>query len=358
MTDADRIRISRRGLLLGAGAGIAAAQLTNIPGAWAEEVPDFKGERMVVNTYGGTFGAAWKQHVIDPFEKKFNATIALVDAITGQATAKVLASRSNPQLDVVILGDSGAAVLAHGDALQPLTEATIPNLKDLIPKARLPGDPYAEFLFVAEVVAYNKNDMKAPPDSWADFEDPKYKRRLLIPDLSSSVAGPVFLVQEAILHGGSAQDIAPGFTAIEQMKPNVLAFWTSHQQFRNLIASGAASFGVWNSDRAAALILSGAPVALAQMKEGHIIFGNGIGIARGTKHLKMAETFVNFVLSAPVQQAFLPAAILTPTNRYAKMPAKLAPFLADPEHGKTIDWGAVAQNMPKWLDQWNRTILQ
>ena len=330
-------RLGRRRLLATAAAALA------IPAAVAQPaVTDFQGERMVVNSFGGPFGAAWKQHVVEPFQKKFNAQLAVVDAITGEVTAKVLASRNNPQLDVVILGDSGAAVLAQQGLFEPLTEATVPNLRDLLNIARLPGDVYAEFLFASEVLVYNKNQISTPPTSWNDLFDPKYKQRILIPDLGNSVSGPV----------------DPGFEALKRLKPNAITYWTSMQQIATMLSSGEAWLGIWSSDRAAALIQSGAPVALAQLKEKPALFGNAIGTVKGTKHLKLAQAYVNYVLSAEVQGNVLSAIMLAPTNKNAVLADAAKPFVADPRGAEVIDWAAVAKDMPAWLDRWNRTITQ
>jgi putative spermidine/putrescine transport system substrate-binding protein len=335
-----------------------AAALTVRSAAAQPAVTDFQGERMVVNSFGGPFGAAWKQHVIEPFQKKFNAQLAVVDAITGEVTAKVLASRNNPQLDAVILGDSGAAVLAGQGLFEPLTEAAVPNLRELIDIARLPGDVYAEFLFASEVLVYNKNQVSTPPTSWADLFDPKYKGRILIPDLGNSVSGPVFLVHQAKMNGGSLANMDPGFEALKRLKPNTVTYWTSMQQISTMLASGEAWLGIWSSDRAAALIQSGAPVALAKLKEKPALFGNAIGTVKGTKHLKLAQAYVNFVLSAEVQGKVLSAIMLAPTNKNAVLSDAAKPFVADPHGAEVIDWAAVAKDMPAWLDRWNRTITQ
>ena len=349
--------ISRRQLLAAGATTLAVPALARTADA-QPAAADFKGERMVVNSFGGSFGAAWKQHVVEPFQKTFNAQLAVVDAITGEVTAKVLASRGNPQLDVVILGDSGAAILAQQGLFEPLTEATVPNLKELIGIARLPGDVYAEFLFASEVLVYNKNQVKDPPTSWKDLYSPQYKQHILIPDLGNSVSGPVFLVHQAELNGGSVTNIDPGFEALTRLKPNVITYWTSMQQFANMMSSGEAWLGVWSSDRAAALIKSGAPVALAPLQEKPALFGNAIGVVKNTKHLKLAQSYTNFVLSTNVQSNFLSAVMLAPTNKNAVLSAAAKPFVVDPNGADVIDWATVAKEMPSWLDRWNRTITQ
>ena len=86
------------------------------------------------------------------------------------------------------------------------------------------------------------------------------------------------------------------------------------------------------------------------------MFGNAIGIVKGTKHRPMAEAFVNFVLSKEVQSNFMSAVMLAPTNTGAVLTEAAKPYVADPGAAEVIDWSVVAKDMPAWLDRWNRTM--
>lgn len=354
---ATQLQLNRRQALTGALAAGAAATAASIGADRAlaqEQVQDFGGARLVANTYGGSFGEAWKKFVVEPFEQKFNARVSLVESLTGDTVAKVRASRNNPQMDVAMLGDSGAVLIAADGLYQPLTEDIIPNLKQLLPLARNPGDPYAEFIFASEVFAYNKQVAMNPPKSWADLYKPEYKGRLLVPDLTNSTSGAVFLVHLAELNGGSASNVDPAFEALERLRPNILTFWTSQQQISSLLSSGEAWAAVWTPDRAGALIKSGAPVDIIYPAEGVKVFGNAIGIVKGSKVAKLAAAYVNFVLSTDVQSAFCANALLTPANAQARLPDEAKRYVPDPSTATTTDWSVVVKNMPQWVDRWNR----
>ncbi|MGE0844933.1 MAG: ABC transporter substrate-binding protein [Flavobacteriaceae bacterium] len=344
----------------GFAAGAAGAfGLGSIARAAAQDtMQDFKGAQLVANAYGGSFGKAWQEYVVAPFEKKFNARVTIVESLTGDTVAKVRASRNNPQMDVAMLGDSGAVLLAADGLYEPLTEAAVPNLKELLPQARNPGDPYAEFLFGSEVFAYNTKALSTPPKSWKDLYKDEYKGRLLLPDLTNSTSGVVFLVHLAELNGGSVDNIDPAFEALERLRPNVLTYWSSQQQISGLMASGEAWAAVWTPDRAGALMKSGAPVDIVYPEEGVKVFGNGIGVVKGTKVPELAAAYVNFVLSKEVQSSFHANALLTPTNAKAELPEEARRFVPDPAIATTADWGKVVEHMPQWVERWNRIVTR
>lgn len=355
----ESFKVTKRDVLKG-GLYAGAAGLVGFGGGTASlaqaPVQDFKGARLVANAYGGSFSASWKKFVVEPFEKTFNARVTIVESLTGDTVAKVRASRNNPQMDVAMLGDSGAVLLAADGLYEPLTEQAIPNLKELLPLARNPGDPYAEFIFASEVFAYNKQALPAAPKSWAELYDPKYKGRLLLPDLTNSTSGIVLLVHLAELNGGSASNIDPAFAALERLRPNILTFWSSQQQISSLLSSGEAWAAVWTPDRAGALIDSGAPVDIHYPDEGVKVFGNGIGIVKGTKVPELAAAYVNFVLSREVQSAFCASALLTPTNAHAVLPDAVKRYVPDPAKATATDWNVVVQNLPQWVERWNRIV--
>jgi len=359
MTDSykpDRRALLKAGLYAGAAGAI---NLASVRTALAEApAQDFSGQRLVANAYGGSFGEAWKKFVVEPFEKKHNARVTIVESLTGDTVAKVRASRNNPQMDVAMLGDSGAVLLAADGLYEPLTEDLVPNLKELIPQARNAGDPYAEFIFGSECFAYNTKALSAPPQSWKDLYKPEYKGRLLLPDLTNSTSGIVMLVHLAELNGGSATNIEPAFEALERLRPNVLTFWNSQQQISSLLASGEAWAALWTPDRAGALINSGAPVDIHYPTEGVKVFGNGIGIVKGTKVPKLAAAYINFVLSQEVQTAFCANALLMPTNPKAQLPENVRRYVPDSSKATTTDWAVVAENLPRWVERWNRIVTR
>jgi spermidine/putrescine-binding protein len=70
-------------------------------------------------------------------------------------------------------------------------------------------------MFAGTIIAYNTNLVKTPPASWADVWKAEFKGKLAIPDISGT-SGQQFLMAAARLHGGSLENIDPGFEGEEE----------------------------------------------------------------------------------------------------------------------------------------------
>jgi putative spermidine/putrescine transport system substrate-binding protein len=316
-------------------------------------------EELVVVNYGGTFAKYWNEYIIEPFSKQFNAKVTQVTSLTMDTVAKLRAQKGNPQIDVVMMADAGSVIAANEGLLEPLDESKIPNMKELIPQARIKGDPYVQFLFTGTVLAWNTQKIKTPPTSWEDLWKPEYKGRVALAD-TNACCGIPFIVTIAKLAGGGLDNVDPGFKKIATLKPNVLTFYTSHDQMANLLNQGEAWIGPWVADRAATQHAQGAPIDMIFPKEGAVLFGNGIAIVKGSTHRALAEKYINFALGAPQQKAFDEKAFLAPTNRNVKISPEVAPYVPYGEEVLkklyTLDWTVVARNTSAWVERWQREI--
>lgn len=316
------------------------------------------GELVVIN-YGGTFEKFWTQDVIEPFEKELNVKVTQVTSLTMDTVAKMRAQKDNPQIDVVIMADIGTVTAANEGLLDPLDESKIPNMKELVPNARIPGDPYVQFLYTATVLAYNTDKIKTPPSSWEDLWNPAYAGRVALAD-TNACCGIPFIVSIARMHGGGLDNMDPGFQRIATLKSNVLAFYTSHDQMANLLNQGEAWIGPWVADRAATQHAQGAPIDLVYPKEGAVLFGNGIGIVKGSRNKELAEKYINHVLAPTPQKTFNEHAFLAPTNKNVQLAPEVARYVpyGDEVLSKlyTLDWNLVSRNTSAWTERWQREI--
>jgi putative spermidine/putrescine transport system substrate-binding protein len=319
---------------------------------------DFKGETLTVNTYGGSWKASWDKAVIEPFEKKYNAKVRQVELITGPMVANLRANKANPQVDVWTMAAQGAAQAASEGLSEPLDSARIPNLEDLRPEARHDGDLYADFISAAAAIGYNKDKVKTAPDSWSDLTDPKYKGRVIMPD-NTSCCGYFYPLAMASLNGGGVDNMGPGWEALETLKPNVLTFSSAWDQLMSMLASGQADVGLISQDRGGSAAKSGAPIGLAFPKEATVMFTNGIGISKGTKHKELAEKFVDFALSAEAQTEHANNAILLPMNTKATVSPENQQYLPDEAAQETaikINWDEWNKVQADWATQWDKII--
>ena len=340
-----------RGTLL---SGLVAAGVALLPG------PASAATELTVIVYGGSFEAGWKKAVIEPFEAANpDIKVRIATGLTMETVAMMRAQKGDPKIDVVMMDEVGAAQ-ANGEGLyQPLDLNTVPNMAKLYPQFRISGDPYTKFMYVSQVIAYDKNKVKTAPQSYQDMWKPEYKGKVSIPDINTT-HGTMLLMMAAGMNGGNVTNIDPGFAAIKNLKPSILTFWNQHAQVSQLFTQGDIVMTTWTSDRAQGLIDGGGNIGWTIPKESAYIIDSTIGIAKGTKNLAAAQKYINFVLSEKAQEANARFTYLTPVNRDAKLDAATAAKLpageATLKRLLTADWAAVTKERPKWVDRWNREI--
>jgi putative spermidine/putrescine transport system substrate-binding protein len=321
---------------------------------------DFHGETLTVIDYGGGWQKSWDQYVIQPFEKMYNAKVVEVQSLTGPTVAKMRAQRDNPQFDVWMMADLGATVVKNDGLVQPLDPNAIPNLAQVRPQARYPGNPYVDFAFFAMTIGYNTQAVKNPPLHWADLFKPEYKGHLVLPDINTC-CGFLFVVMESYLNGGSLDNMAPGFQKLRELKPSVLTFSSSWDQIVSMVTTGQTWIALASSDRIGGAGLNGAPLKSIYPSEGSVAFPNAIGIVKGTKHLALAEAYINWVLSPEAQAGHGNHAVVIPANPLAKLLPNILQYLpTEAVLKKSIypDWEKVGRDTAQWTKEWQNIIAR
>lgn len=344
------LRMMRRSLM----SSLLAAGLAMMP-AMAGAATE-----LTVIVYGGSFEAGWRKAVIEPFEAANpDIKVRIATGLTMETVAMMRAQKADAKIDVVMMDEVGAAQ-AHGEGLyEPLDVKSIPNMTKLYPQFRISGDPYTKFMYVSQVIAYDKGKVKTAPQTYDDMWKPEYKGKIAIPDINTT-HGTMILMMAARMQGGSVANIDPGFAKIKTLKPSILTFWNQHAQVSQLFTQGDIVMTTWTSDRAQGLIDSGGNIGWTIPKDSAYIIDSTIGIAKGTKNLAAAQKYINFVLSEKAQEANAKFTYLTPVNREAKLDAAVAAKLPAGEATLkgllSADWAAVTRERPKWVDRWNREI--
>lgn len=348
--------LTRRSILrASAGAGtILAANQAGIANAAREQ--------LVVTMYGGAMETGWRRNVIAPFEQQFNSDVTVATGLSMDNLAKMRAQRGRPEIDVVAMDTVAAEPAANEGLYEQLDPARIPVMNDLYDWAIQKDRYYLSWLSVYYGLAYNTDKIKAPPTSWEDLWNPAYKGHVIFPDISNAGATYVMHILNTIGGGDTnANQVDIGFAKIRSLKPQLLTFWTNHDQVGQLLTQGEAWITPWPSDRLVTLKSQGAPVGIVIPKEG-VPFGTSeMGIAKGTGNKDLAEKYLNFALSPEAQRRNAETIFIGPTNKKTQVPESLAKDLGmnpGPEVKRIPypDWSKIAEYRSGWIDRWNREI--
>lgn len=349
-TASFRVLVTAAALAIGAASAPAvAADQAAAPGKISGSI--------TVTVAGGTYGNFIKQKVMKPFTAETGVTINAVDGLTMQNLATLRATKNNPSLDVMSFDPPGAYPAADEGLLLKLDPAKLPNMTKMYPWGVAKNGYLVGVLASNQCLAYNTQYIKTPPTSWEDMANPAYKGHVALPDISTSHGVMLLLIESKIATGSDLYDGDKAFGRLEALKPNVLTYWTNHDQLSQLMNSGQVWLAPWTADRAATQNNNGAPIDCVLPKEGAIFFASFSGIAKNSRNPDAAYAYLNTQISAKSQAEAANEIFLGPTNSEVKMSGKPLKYL-DPTRPGLVrpDWDKVMQLTPQWTDMWNRRM--
>lgn len=307
-------KLSRRGI-------IGAALLLPLS-AMAISDPAAAENELVFSGFGGSLQKALQATVIPAFEKKYNVKVIYVTGTSNQILAKVRAQKAKPQIDVIWANDTTHYQGKAEKLFAKLDPAQVTNLSQLYDFAKDP-DGYGVVMGIQALqLEYNTKVFKekgwAPPTSWLDLWDAKYKGHVIAYNMPIGYAN-LLLQQIATLEGGSADNLEPAWAKFKALVPNALAFINPPAQVDALFTTGGGWIGYNGSARIHDLIGTGAPVAPVTPKEGAILYPQQFDIVAGAPNPDLAQKFVNFAISVEAQEMIAKSMLLGPVNRQVKL---------------------------------------
>ena len=343
----------RRGLL----AMAAVAALAACGGAHAET------KTIYIGMNGGTMEKAYTQYVFPAFEKANNVKVVVVPGTSSDILAKAQANKDKPQMHVMFL-DDGIMVRAIG---MGLCQKQRPShaLGEIYPAARFKDDMASCVSLGMTGLAYNTKMFKekgwAPPTSWMDLADPKFKGKVVFQSVSSSSFGLHGFLMFNRIQGGTDKNVEPGFKAWPTtIGPNVLEYIPGSAKISEMVQTGEAAIFPLTPTSVEALKAKGIPVEYAQPKEGSVVLMVGQCVIANNSEPELAQKLTEFLLSQQAQANVLQFGAQIPTNPKAPAVGDGVKQVADitkwMKNAVTLDWDSVNANRPAWNARWNKTI--
>ena len=310
--------------------------------------------------YGGSFEQTMRKEIIPAFEKKHGVKVEYVAGNSTDTLAKLQAQKANQQIDVAIVDDGPmyqAISLGFCAPVQGLPAA------DIYDAAKYKNNMAVGIGLVGTGIMYNTKYFKdkgwAPPTSWNDLRDPKYRKLLVIPPINNTY-GLYTLVQFARMNGGSEKNIEPGFKIMkEQVNPNVLAYEPSPGKMTELFQSGQAVIGVWGTGRVHSFAVTGFPVDFVYPKEGTInLVASACPVAKANAS-PLASEFVRALVTPEFQSLLAVEYGYGPVNRKARVDQeklKIAPIGDRAAKLVNFDWDVINEKRDEWTKRWNREV--
>jgi len=319
-----------------------------------------KAQELNVAIFGGSFAENVRTCVAEPFQRATGTRVNFVLGNSVQNAARLRATRGRPDVDVAYM-DLQVVVQAKAEGLLDEVDAgRLTNLGDIYPSAVDPDRRWIGFMYSSTAIAYNPQELRTPPQAWADLWSPALRGKLAIGDISAT-SGQHFLIAAARLNGGSVENVEPGFRAIRELRPHVVTLYTQADQVVQLIERGDIAAAVWFSDRVGAAARNGVPVAVVFPREGAVGILPTFAIPQGARNKQLAEQYMDRALSPEAQRCFAERQYAGPTNRRVELPAELAALVPYRESVDRLYFPppeVVARNLPAWTERWNREIAR
>lgn len=312
--------------------------------------------------YGGSTERTFRERLLPPFAAAHGVEIRYVAGTSAANLARLQAQRANPEIDVALLDDGPMQQAVALGLCGPV--APSPEREELYDIARIADGHAVGLGLVATGIAYNAETFRregwAPPTSWRDLADPRFRRRLLVPSITNTY-GLHTLLMLARLGGGDERHIEAGFAMmVRGVAPGVLSFETASAKISELFQTGAVAIGVWGNGRAQALADAGFPIAFATPAEGAVALQTTLCPVAGSDVPELAQALIRHLLS-PASQVILAAeAGWGPTNRRTELPPEIArQVVYGPEAVSRLvapDWAAINAARADWTRRWSRTV--
>lgn len=337
--------MSRRGVL-GAATLLAAPALIR---------PACAAEQCVVGTWGGDYARLLRENIDDPILKP--AGIEIVQDIGDETprVSKLYAQKKLPHgtMDIACVGALEGYRVTDAGLVEELDETKVPNLKHVQPDLRMPA--FVPHIYSAQVLVYNPDMVKQPPQTMSDLLDPKWQGKIGVVATSSW-----WLLQAASLHeSGNTTDFDKAKAFMLKLNANGLRLYPQTDALAPAFKSGEIEVGMIWLARSFMWRNGGFPVAGAFPKEGAILYVSGMVLPKNAPDKESAYKYMNALLEPSAQQGFAAHMGYLPTVDNAPLSGAVGEQLAFPQPSPklvTPDYPVLSKALPDLNDWWLKNI--
>ena len=343
-------RITRRGFA--AGAVATTASITAAPGFLRAQAP----RELVIVSFAGQLQEPHRW-LADRMEKRHpGLKIRLVPSESQDVVAQIKAAQGFSPYDAMPNGEPPHLIGMREGYIQRVKPAGIANYANLFPEFVAKSGGFgvpASYSLIG--IAYNEKMLKTVPKSWTDLWNAEYRGKVGIPRASSNL-GLGVLVIAAKIFGGTEDNLDPGWSKLQELKPIVGRSPT--QLLQMLEREEIALAPIWNNDAAGAAA-KGLPVKFVKPDPGPVAIISFMSEITGTRHADLVQEWMNELLSAEYQSmAANTPYFFGPVVKGVTIPEAARPYTpSTPDEVlklQTVDWSKIAPVRGKLVDQFDR----
>ncbi|PAT34218.1 extracellular solute-binding protein [Vandammella animalimorsus] len=343
--------------LLKASLGLAAASAALLCASAQAQT-----QTLYIGMNGGNMERTYTQFVFPPFEKAHNVKVVVVPGTSTDILAKAQAAKGKAQMHVMTL-DDGIMYRAIGmglcEKIQPSGHmASLPDIVRIKDHAvglsmGLTGLAYSTKAFA--------DQGWAPPTSWGDLADAKYKGKVVVQSMPASSFGLHAFLMFNRLKGGNESNVNPGFEAWpETIGPNVVEYIPNSSKIVEMMQAGDAALFPYTFTQTELMKSKGIPMEFVAPKEGAVVLMTAQCALADNPDSAMALKLMDYLVSPQAQALAMEHGSYNPVNPQAPLKGKAAEDQARMNDilktAVVLDWDVINAERPAWSKRWNRTV--
>ncbi|HME21041.1 MAG TPA: extracellular solute-binding protein [Acetobacteraceae bacterium] len=337
--------LSRRGVL-------GAATLLAAPGIIRSARA---AEQCVVGTWGGDYAQLLRENIDDPILRP--AGIEVVQDIGDQdpRVAKLYAQKKLPHgtMDIACVGALEGYRVTEAGLVEELDERKVPNLNHVQQDLRMPA--FVPHIYSAQVLVYNPDTVKQPPQTMSDLLDAKWQGKIGV----VATAGQWLLLAASLHESGTTTDFDKAKAFLTKLNANGLRLYPQTDTLAPAFKSGEIEVGMIWLARSFMWRNGGFPVAGTFPKEGAILYVSGMVLPKNAPDREPAYKYMNALLEPSAQQGFAANMGYLPTVDNAPLSGAVGEQLAFPEPKPklvTPDYPVLSKALPDLNEWWLKNI--
>ena len=257
------------------------------------------------------------QAIVPQFEAATGIRVDLVQAGSGDIIQRARAEANNPIADV-IWSIGGEALEANSELLEPFEPTDI----DLINPLYMGGTNWLPYTAIPMAFIVN-NDLVPEgeePRTWADLADERWRGQIAFAGADGS--GSAFIQMATVLHIYGEDE---GWELFDRMMDNFIVTGSSGAVPRGT-ADGEYAIGLTLEEAALRYVVGEAPVRIVYPDDGNYAGADGVALVRGGPNPEGGRAFIDFVLSAEIQEFLVDTMMRRPIRTDVADPEGLVPL--------------------------------
>ncbi len=290
--------------------------------------------------------------IIPKFEEECNCKIKMVSkGDAGQLLSTIVLEKDNPKADVVLGLDNS---LIHKAVNENVLEKFTPKNKHVIKEGiefheKIYLTPY-DYGFIAFMYDSKKIDVEL--NSFDSLLDSSLENKIIIENPRTSSPGLALLLWTIKVYGD------PEYKDYwQELKPNILVVTDGWDEAAGLFRAGEAPvyLSYATSPPYYVEFEDTKNFLAAEFKEGHYMQIEGMGIIKGTKNRKLAEKFIEFMLTEETQKEIPFTQFMFPANKNVELP-KAFEYAVMPDKKLELNPKLVEEKQEEWISEWEKIM--